>query len=573
MDNIETSAQLLALLRANQPKSAEELDTSTVRYALYTRKSTTDEERQERSTEDQLRDCMERVVVPDKLHLAQDPIQENYSAKEPDVRPKFRRLIEDIKSGRITGVIAWHPDRLARNMKEAGEIIDLLDKGTLKDLRFATSTFENNPTGKMLLGISFVLSKQYSEHLSESVTRGNKRTTEDGVYIGKMKHGYYVNEDRNLFPDGENFLIIRQAFQMRLDGATQPEIVEWLNSTSYQVRWHGKDPKRVKWDKDMVSKMLKDPVYAGVMKYGKHLVDLTDKYAFEPVVTVKEFFKLNKISSLDSTKLVSSMTVKGGEIRANLLRGVVVCGHCNRPFSSGLTSKLLKSGPIHYYNYKCETEDCLFRNKSVRAKVVLEYARDFFREYMFITKDNYDQYVTDAKTEIAARTKVINSEIASLSKSSGDKEKEYEESKDFVRSNPILAKHYDLDKLKAEVDTLKSKLEDRKEQRSSIKNSIFTYEKYLELFQNISVILGDMNDMDQMDGVLRKFFSNFTVTDLGRDAEQRYKITYYLNEPWLGFIKNDNVVHGRGERTRTFDLTVPNRARYQLRHTPMVLPE
>ena len=27
--------------------------------------------------------------------------------------------------------------------------------------------------------------------------------------------------------------------------------------------------------------------------------------------------------------------------------------------------------------------------------------------------------------------------------------------------------------------------------------------------------------------------------------------------------------YGRGERTQTFDLPVPNRARYQLRHTPM----
>jgi hypothetical protein len=30
-----------------------------------------------------------------------------------------------------------------------------------------------------------------------------------------------------------------------------------------------------------------------------------------------------------------------------------------------------------------------------------------------------------------------------------------------------------------------------------------------------------------------------------------------------------DLFYGRGERTRTFDLTVPNRARYQLRHTPM----
>ena len=31
-----------------------------------------------------------------------------------------------------------------------------------------------------------------------------------------------------------------------------------------------------------------------------------------------------------------------------------------------------------------------------------------------------------------------------------------------------------------------------------------------------------------------------------------------------------NNYNGRGERTQTFDLSVPNRARYQLRHTPMV---
>lgn len=29
------------------------------------------------------------------------------------------------------------------------------------------------------------------------------------------------------------------------------------------------------------------------------------------------------------------------------------------------------------------------------------------------------------------------------------------------------------------------------------------------------------------------------------------------------------VLYGRGERTQTFDLSVPNRARYQLRHTPI----
>ena len=40
-------------------------------------------------------------------------------------------------------------------------------------------------------------------------------------------------------------------------------------------------------------------------------------------------------------------------------------------------------------------------------------------------------------------------------------------------------------------------------------------------------------------------------------------------ESYVGFVELDHFDHGRGERTRTFGLTVPNRARYQLRHTPI----
>jgi DNA invertase Pin-like site-specific DNA recombinase len=88
--------------------------------------------------------------------------------------------------------IAWHPDRLARNMKEAGTIIDLVDRNLIRDLKFPTFTFENTPAGKMLLGITFVMAKQYSEHLSESVDRGNARAIEDAEFIGKCHSEYQV---------------------------------------------------------------------------------------------------------------------------------------------------------------------------------------------------------------------------------------------------------------------------------------------------------------------------------------------------------------------------------------------
>jgi site-specific DNA recombinase len=92
--------------------------------------------------------------------------------------PEFTKMLEAIRRGDYQGLIAWHPDRLARNMREAGEVIDMLDKLQIKDLLFATASYEDNANGKMMLGITFALSKQYSEHLSESVLRGYGRRIE-----------------------------------------------------------------------------------------------------------------------------------------------------------------------------------------------------------------------------------------------------------------------------------------------------------------------------------------------------------------------------------------------------------
>ena len=106
-------------------------------------------------------------------------------------------------------------------MKEAGVIIDLVDRGLIKDLRFATFTFENNPAGKMLLGITFVMAKQYSEHLSESVDRGNKRAIEDAEFIGKFKHGYILDSNRFFQPDPKNFTKVKHMFELALNGKSQ----------------------------------------------------------------------------------------------------------------------------------------------------------------------------------------------------------------------------------------------------------------------------------------------------------------------------------------------------------------
>ena len=93
-------------------------DLPQLKYVIYARKSTDDPQRQVRSTKDQIDECW---LLANRMHLkVVDTITEKKSAKKPGKRPLFRKMLDDIQKGIIDGIIAWHPDRLSRNMKEGG---------------------------------------------------------------------------------------------------------------------------------------------------------------------------------------------------------------------------------------------------------------------------------------------------------------------------------------------------------------------------------------------------------------------------------------------------------------------
>src|SRR6516164_2734012 len=93
-----------------------EVDTSKVKYKIYVRKSTDDPQRQVRSVEDQLAEC-EALAKRLHLHVVKPHFVEKKSAKKPNQRPLFNQMLDEINKGQYDGIIAWNPDRLARNLK------------------------------------------------------------------------------------------------------------------------------------------------------------------------------------------------------------------------------------------------------------------------------------------------------------------------------------------------------------------------------------------------------------------------------------------------------------------------
>ena len=106
------------------------------KYFLYTRKSTEDEERQIMSIDAQLVELAE-YAKKEGIEIAEKFI-ESKSAKKPG-REIFNEMIAKVQESKNpVGLLFWHPDRLARNSVNSGQIIYLIDTGKIASLRFPT---------------------------------------------------------------------------------------------------------------------------------------------------------------------------------------------------------------------------------------------------------------------------------------------------------------------------------------------------------------------------------------------------------------------------------------------------
>ncbi len=181
------SEYIESYIRTHQRESID-VTKEEKKYVLYLRKSSKDKDKQVQSIKDQRKDCYQ-YAKREKIRIERI-FEESQSAMISEGRDAFKEMMEEIKKGTYNSILAWHPDRLARNMKDAGEIIDLLDKKILMDLKFPSYTFVNNGSGKLALGVQFVLAKNYSDNLSVVTKRGNHKRFEDGEGIRSNKYGY-----------------------------------------------------------------------------------------------------------------------------------------------------------------------------------------------------------------------------------------------------------------------------------------------------------------------------------------------------------------------------------------------
>ena len=255
------------------------------RFFLYARKSQESEEKQILSIEAQITE-LRSLAEKEKIEIAEEFI-EAMTAKEPG-RPIFNRMLKKIESGEAQGILAWHPDRLARNSVDGGRVIYLIDTGHIQSLKFPTFWFEDTPQGKFMLNIAFGQSKYFVDNLSVNVKRGIRQKLRNGGWPHPAPVGY-SNDTKNktVVVDPLQGPLIQKMFREYTTGTytlhSMRDAASAWGVASHQA--HKKLPTSI------ILRILTNPFYYGLMPYngemyqGKH----------EPLITRQLFVQVQEV--------------------------------------------------------------------------------------------------------------------------------------------------------------------------------------------------------------------------------------------------------------------------------------
>ena len=280
-------------------------------YCGYARKSTSDkEERQVKSIPEQkdfIKEKFKELQAQNPKVKLKHTYEEAKSAKDPDVRPVFNEMLENIKSGKANGLILFRLDRASRNPPDTSRIQWMLRKGIIKSIITSEREYKPRDSGlifSVLTGLAdeeiMVLSDRVKHRLQNKVAAGDKPGF---AYNGYLNTKAEEKGKNYIIPDPERFDLIKKMFEMFLTSKYSiGQIVdiannEWGFKTKIAKSIGGKPLRR-----STLRSWLLSPFFAGYFMHkgkmvkGNHtsMISLMDHYRILEMLGKKKRSRVTK---------------------------------------------------------------------------------------------------------------------------------------------------------------------------------------------------------------------------------------------------------------------------------------
>lgn len=258
------------------------------------------------------------------------------SATSGKPRPEYERMLADVRAGRLDGIVAWHPDRIYRVMRDLLELIDVVEKAAIPIYTDQAGDLDlSSPFGQMVAKIVGAL----AEHELKLKTARwllsvkDKRKRGEVPNMGTRIFGY--TEDGEIVPD-EAF-VLRQAIRRYIGGQDNiTAMCHRLNEAGFTTV--AGNP----WSTSSMRKLLDNPRIAGYSTlrgevYRDPNTGEPCRGSWEPIIDDQTWQVLAALRGRITRPSYPRVALVGG--------GLVVCDRCDTP--------LVTSGSHGFRIYRC----------------------------------------------------------------------------------------------------------------------------------------------------------------------------------------------------------------------------
>ena len=308
----------------------------TSRAALYARVST-DDQVQKYGLDSQVHEL--RALGGHKGYAVAEGcefLDDGYSGASLD-RPGLTKLRAVARAAAIDVVLVHDPDRLSRNLAHQLVLLDEFEKAGVR-VEFLTMPRENTPEGQLLLNIRGAISEFERLKIRERTSRGKREKARKGLLPhGRAPFGYRPSaaEPGKLVIHEDEARVIRLLFSLLLD-----EQRSLWQITKALAREGHPAPQGSRWVPSTVKRLVTSEVYAGRMVWNRWAwTGRTRRERPEAewipisVPAIVQSWQVERAKNqLQRNKVLWSGRPTP---RFYLLRGLLVCGACGRPWHGG----------------------------------------------------------------------------------------------------------------------------------------------------------------------------------------------------------------------------------------------
>ena len=315
------------------------------RVVIYARVST-EHEAQLSALENQLDWYKPILQYHPEWTLVGQYIDEGITGTSAEKRPEFMRMMSDARGHQFDMILTREVSRFARNTVDTLQYTRMLREHGVEVyfINDGIKTFDGD--GELRLTIMASLSQDESRKTSVRVKSGQQVSMENGVVYGNGNILGYDRVGKEMVINPEQARTVRLMYDLYLDGHGLVKIKDELERRGYKTSM-GLD----KWHPRVISNVLQNPFYYGLMVYHK---EYTPDYlkqkkvknygeieqvqvwgTHEPIVTEEEFERVQAIMSTKRTELKNLETGKrtrGKQARTTVWGKLLIC-ECGHTFN------------------------------------------------------------------------------------------------------------------------------------------------------------------------------------------------------------------------------------------------